>query len=144
MSTITAVGHRPRQLRVAEATGGRAGHGAEGGLVPRVGRRSAAAPSLRLTPRGRLVVLLLALSVALIVGVFLGAGSVATQERGTPAPTRMVVVGDGQTLWGIASEIAAADPHTDVRGVIHEIKGLNALESGMLYAGQRIRVPAAR
>ena len=142
MSTLTAFGPRPRHLRVAEATAGHADGRTVDAPAPQAGRRSTQAPGLRLTRRGRLAVLLLALGVALIVGVFVGAGSVATQERGAAAPTRVVVVGDGQTLWGIASGIAAADPRTDIREVIGEIERLNALESGMLYAGQRIRVPA--
>lgn len=97
--------------------------------------------SVRLTRRGRLVVLLGALLLVLLAGVFLGAGSVASEEAGTPAPTEIVMVGEGDTLWGIASDIA--EDGGDVRSVIVEIERLNALDSEVLTLGQRLRVPAS-
>jgi hypothetical protein len=96
--------------------------------------------TVRLTRRGRLVVLVAALAVAFAIGVFVtAAGSVATQEPGTPEPTRIVQVGSGDTLWGIAADLAADG---DVRAVMEEIKQLNALDSGVVQAGQRLVVPA--
>jgi Tfp pilus assembly protein FimV len=96
--------------------------------------------TVRLTRRGRIVVVVAALLVAFAVGVFVtAAGSVATQRPGTPEPTRIVQVGSGDTLWGIASELADGG---DVRSMMEEIKQLNALESGDLQAGQRLVVPA--
>ena len=63
-------------------------------LAPRVAvRRPVAASAVRLTRRGRVTVLLLGLAIALAVGVFLGAGSVATEHPGTPAPDSR---GDGR------------------------------------------------
>lgn len=93
---------------------------------------------LRLTRRGRLVVFLTALTIVLLAGVFLGAGSVATEEAGTPEPTRIVMVEPGDTLWGIAAE---ASQGGDVRDTMHEIERLNALDSVALDAGQKLRVP---
>jgi cell division protein YceG involved in septum cleavage len=99
-------------------------------------RRSA----VRLTRRGRVVVVVAALLVAFAVGVFVtAAGSVATQQPGTPAPTRIIQVGSGDTLWAIASELADGG---DVRSMMEEIKQLNALGSSDLQAGQRLVVPA--
>ncbi len=96
--------------------------------------------TVRLTRRGRLVVLVAALAVAFAIGVFVtAAGSVATQEPGTPEPTRIVQVGSGDTLWGIAADLAADG---DVRAVMEEIKHLNALDSGVVQTGQRLVVPA--
>ena len=96
--------------------------------------------TVRLTRRGRVVVVVAALLVALAVGVFLtAAGSVATQRPGTPEPTRIVQVGSGDTLWDIAAGLA---DDGDVRAVMEEIKQLNALDSGVLQAGQRLVVPA--
>lgn len=93
---------------------------------------------VRLTRRGRLVVFVLALVVVLSVGILLASGSVATGERGKPEPTRVVMVGTGDTLWGIAAEVAGDG---DIRGMVDRIEELNALESGMLIAGQKLRVP---
>ncbi|WP_426242161.1 LysM peptidoglycan-binding domain-containing protein [Nocardioides sp. LHG3406-4] len=95
---------------------------------------------LRLTRRGRLVVLLAALAVVLMLGVLFGSGSVATDEAGTPEPTRVVMVGQGETLWGIASE-AAGDGST--RDMVARIERLNALETAMVTAGQKLRVPTS-
>jgi hypothetical protein len=111
-------------------------------LAPRaVVRRPVAASAVRLTRRGRMTVLLLGLAIALAVGVFLGAGSVATEHPGTPAPTRVVMVGSGETLWDIAADAAAATGSDDVRAMVTRITRLNALDSGMVMSGQRIRVP---
>ena len=96
--------------------------------------------TVRLTRRGRIVVVVAALLVAFAVGVFVtAAGSVATQRPGTPEPTRIVQVGSGDTLWAIASELADGG---DVRSMMEEIKQLNALDSSDLQAGQRLVVPA--
>ena len=100
---------------------------------------AAAAPGeVRLTRRGRLVVFFGALLVVLLLGVYWGAGSVATEHRGTPEPTQVVMVGEGETLWDIAAD-AATDG--DTGAMVERIQRLNALDSGMLTAGQKIRVP---
>jgi Tfp pilus assembly protein FimV len=97
-------------------------------------------PTVRLTRRGRLVVVVAALLVAFAVGVFVtAAGSVATQRPGTPEPTKIVQVSSGDTLWDIASPLA---DDGDVRAVMEQIKQLNALDSADLQAGQRLVVPA--
>lgn len=96
------------------------------------------ASTVRLTRRGRLVVLLAALGLVLAVGFFLASGSVATRDAGTPEPTRVVMVGAGDTLWDIAADLA---DEGDVRSMMDRIEQLNALESGMLTVGQELRVP---
>jgi hypothetical protein len=93
---------------------------------------------VRLTRRGRLVVLAFALLAVLAVGVLLASGSVATDRPGTPEPTRVITVDAGQTLWDIAAGLAADG---DVRSMVDHIEHLNALDSGMLVAGQRLVVP---
>lgn len=99
--------------------------------------RPAARSSVRLTRRGRIVVVAAALLVVLLAGVFLSAGSVATER---PEATEIVLVGEGETLWDIAAAIA---DDGEVQSMIHHIKDLNDLESGMLVAGQQLRVPAS-
>lgn len=112
--------------------------------VPRAGdrpaRRTTATSSVRLTRRGRLVLFLGTLAVMLAGGVFFGAGAVGTEKAGTPEPSTIVTVGPGDTLWGIAAE---ASEGGDVRDVMTEIERINALETPVLQAGQRIRVPVA-
>ena len=94
---------------------------------------------VRLTRRGRLVVFVVSLLLAFAVGILISAGSVATQEPGLPEPTRVVTVGTGDTLWGISTRLAGDG---DTREMMRRIESLNALESGMLVAGQRLVVPA--
>ncbi len=94
--------------------------------------------TVRLTRRGRLTVFLTSLLIALCAAFVLAGGAVGTGESGQPAPTEIVQVAPGDTLWGIASDIATDG---DVRGVMNQIERLNALESTGLAAGQKLRVP---
>ena len=93
---------------------------------------------MRLTRRGRLVLLLGALLVVLVLGVFWGGGSVATERPGSPEPTRVVTVEPGDTLFGIAAGVTTDG---DVNAMVEQIEDLNRLESSFLYAGQKLRVP---
>ena len=109
-------------------------------VLSRPTRTSRPSSTVRLTRRGRLVVLVAALAIAFAIGVFVtAAGSVATQQPGTPEPTRIVQVGSGDTLWGISSELA---DDGDVRSMMERIERLNALDGPTLQAGQRLVVPA--
>jgi hypothetical protein len=96
------------------------------------------ASSVRLTRRGRLAVLALFLGLAFVVLTVFGDTSAATDEAGRPVETRAVVVAPGDTLWGIASEIAEPG---EVREMIHYIQELNALPSAGLMQGQELAVP---
>lgn len=100
--------------------------------------RRPARSSVRLTRRGRLVVLGLFLGVMLVVLTMVGNYSAATDEAGEPVQTRTVLVAEGDTLWGIASEIA--DPG-ETREMVHYIQELNALPSASLERGQKLAVP---
>lgn len=95
--------------------------------------------AVRLTRRGRLAILVMGLGLILAVGVLLAAGSVATEKPGTPEPTRVIMVGSGDTLWDIAAGLA---DDGEVRAMINEIERLNALETQMVSTGQQLRVPA--
>lgn len=111
-------------------------------IVPNITTLASPRPSsaVRLTRRGRLVVFLTALVVALAAALILASGAVGTGSAGEPVPTEVVMVGTGDTLWGIASD-AAGD--ADVRSMMDEIQQLNALDSAGLAAGQKLRVPVA-
>ncbi|QNN52281.1 LysM peptidoglycan-binding domain-containing protein [Nocardioides mesophilus] len=104
-------------------------------------RRVAAPAAVRLTRRGRLVLTVLFLGLALVALTVLGPTSAATGEAGTPEPTRTVMVQQGDTLWGIASSVAAPG---EVREMVHHIEQLNALSGAGVYVGQEIAVPVGR
>ena len=80
----------------------------------------------------------------LLLGLLLGAfvvfsgQSVATRDAGAPVPTRTVVVGEGDTLWDIAAEVA--EPGA-IRETVHDIEQLNSLSGPVLTVGQEIAVP---
>jgi predicted Zn-dependent protease len=101
-------------------------------------RVAAPRSTVRLTRRGRLVIIAAALLVAFAIGVFVtAAGSVATQE---PEATEIVQVGTGDTLWEIAADLA---DDGEVRAMMERIEKLNALDTTVLQAGQRLVVPAS-
>ena len=87
-----------------------------------------------LRPRGRLVILAVALLVVLLPGAW---RAMATAQVEGPS-TIAVTVAPGDTLWGIASQI---DPGADPRALIAEIRELNALAQSGLLPGQQLQVP---
>jgi hypothetical protein len=131
-------------MTIAPLHADRLDHGAPAPVRLRVVRpdetavKTAVRSQVRLTRRGRLAIFLASLVAVLCVGVALGAGSSATQEPGTPAPTRTVVVGPGDTLWGIAGGLAGDG---EVRAMVDRIERLNALDTALVQSGQRLRVP---
>jgi len=94
---------------------------------------------VRLTRRGRMVVLALALLAVLAMGVALASGSAAGDHPGS-ADVHVVTVEPGQTLWGIARD-AAADAGVTTGDMVQQLEDLNPLDDGAVYAGQELRVP---
>lgn len=101
---------------------------------PRLTRSS----TVRLTQRGRIVVLLAALVAAVVVMISLSGWATATLEPGAPAQVQMIEVQPGDTLYAIAGEIAQPG---EVREMVHRIQQLNSLSGGGLAAGQQLAVP---
>lgn len=105
-----------------------------------VAARSQSRSSVRLTRRGRAVVLFAGLVLVLLAGFFLGSVAVGTDEAGQGPETEIVMVEPGQSLWSIASELTTSG---DVRTTMREIERLNALDTVALSAGQKLRVPVS-
>lgn len=103
-------------------------------------RQRATAGPTRLTRRGRWVVTLLILGALLGLSLTLGSVSVATGDRGAAPVTEKVVVDQGDTLWGIATQVGGPG---ETRTVMYEIEKLNHLESSALVEGQVLLVPAS-
>ena len=101
--------------------------------------RSAPRPGvLRLTRRGRVVLLLLLVGLAFVA--FSTARTATQAGTGPAAPaTRYVTVHPGETLWQIARSVAPAD---DPRDTVDRIRDLNGLDTTVVQAGQRLVVPA--
>lgn len=101
-------------------------------------KEASAQERLRLTTRGRVVLATLAVAAAAVLGSVLG--SVANAAAELPTDVEVVTVGSGDTLWDIASNIAA--PGEDVRDVMAQIVALNNLQAPELAAGQVLTVPS--
>ncbi|HZJ05629.1 MAG TPA: hypothetical protein VFD59_09185 [Nocardioidaceae bacterium] len=99
---------------------------------------SAVPAPVRLTRRGRLVLLAVFVVLVFTALTMSGGWSAATGESGAPVETRTVEIGDGDTLWGIASTVAEPG---EVREMIHRIEELNALRGVAVVEGQEIVVP---
>jgi LysM repeat protein len=94
-------------------------------------------PPLRLTRRGRAVVLTFLLALASLASVVLfTTASRADNPPVGPAPT--VVVQPRDTLWSIATRVSSGhDPHA----VIAEIRELNGLDGYVVQPGDTLILP---
>lgn len=92
---------------------------------------------LRLTRRGRVVLVLLAM-LLLAPMVTWGATAVASSP-GEPTEVRVHAVQPGETLWGFAQEIAR--PGEDVRHAVGRLQELNEMSTGTLRVGELLLLP---
>ena len=100
------------------------------------------APRLRLTRRGRAVVLGFFLVVNTACGVLLaGASRAADPAPAAPAAGPAAVVGPHDTLWSIASR---HDPHRSPAAVVADIRRLNDLSGSVVHPGETLLLPRAR
>jgi LysM repeat protein len=101
-------------------------------------------PRLRLTRRGRIVLIglplvLLAALLLSLAGLLNSPAKAADNANGlTVTPTVSVTVQPGESLWAIAGKV---DPDRDPRDVIADIVQLNDLQAGKVMPGQQLFVP---
>lgn len=109
-------------------------------IVPdRIARdQDAPASGLRLTRRGRVVVTVLAVCLALAAGSVAQRATAGTPGVAVEVTSHTVVA--GETLWRIASAIT--EPGEDVRAAVDQLMDLNGLESTGLQVGQQLLIPA--
>lgn len=101
--------------------------------------RPASSGGLRLTRRGRVVLVVLALAIITALMIVFGSGTAATSDAGVITGTTNVTVQPGETLWSIAGE---ANPDGDIRDTMHDIVKLNSLVDGeTLQMGTKLAVP---
>jgi len=94
-------------------------------------------PPLRLTRRGRAVVLSLLVLVASVASaVLFTTASRAESQAATPAPT--VTVETGDTLWDIAVRVM---PGQDGQSAVAELRRINRLDGYGLSPGQILILP---
>ena len=132
--------------RVRRADGAVATVRARGARTCRTGPAGLAAPvdelgvpaPMRLTRRGRRVVAGVSVAIGLSVAAVTAVVVTAAGQPFDLAGSSTVVVQPGDTLWGIAREVA---PQDDPRAVVDAIEDLNGLHDGELMAGQVLRLP---
>lgn len=94
--------------------------------------------TLRLTRRGRVVVVSV-LATLLFVAFLAGrSGADASTSTARPAPYTQTTVQPGETLWAVAKRVA---PKHDPRALVDEIRELNHLSSASLQVGQQLLLP---
>lgn len=96
--------------------------------------------ALRLTRRGRLVILAMLLVIGAAVSLAV-TSSGAASSTAQVVPVQYVTVAPGDTLWTIAGAVA---PNADRRDTVAQIIERNALSGSSVHVGQRIAVPVAR
>lgn len=92
---------------------------------------------LRLTRRGRVVLVLLAMILVAPMATW-GATAVASSP-GEPTEVRVHAVQPGETLWGFAEEVA--QPGEDVRHAVARLQDLNEMSSGTVRVGELLLLP---
>ena len=103
---------------------------------------SARPVSVRLTRRGR-ALLVLVLAGLLLTAFSMGrTGSQAAQEAGGGAAQQLeqTTVQPGDSLWSVAERVA---PDNDTREVVAQIRRLNDLTGSDLLVGQMLLLPTA-
>ena len=101
--------------------------------------------NLRLTRRGRTVVLLTLVTLMALAFSLGRVGSEASpagaaHDSSTRHAMSQTVVQPGESLWAVAKRVA---PGHDPRAVIDQLADLNHLESSSLRAGQLLIIPAS-
>ena len=107
-----------------------------------VSRARQSAPRLRLTTRGRVVLMTLAATPLVIAALMfsLNSGEAAATLESNENAFVYVDVNAGQSLWSIAEQHA---PGEDPREVVAQLIELNQLPSADIYAGQELAIPAS-
>ena len=152
MSTIIVTGAPYRRRGRATAATGRAVRAAgraaapTGRAVAPVGRAVAPAgrAPVRLTRRGRAVVAVLLLLLAVtVLGLLRAPATATTGGRGASASpvAERVTVRPGETLWQIAERAA---PGVDPRDTVARIREMNGLRTSAVAAGRVLWVPPGR
>ena len=96
--------------------------------------------TVRLTPRGRLLLALVVLVVAVAAAVLLTGGGTAAAGADPAGGTHaaVVTVRPGETIWAIAERVA---PGSDPRDTVQAILDLNGLQTSQVRVGTALRLP---
>lgn len=94
--------------------------------------------TVRLTRRGRIVLILFVMTLLVLAGFTLGHGSSQAADKHHKATQHTLIVQPGESLWAVANRIA---PQADPRAVVADIESLNHLSGPNVEPGQQLVVP---
>ena len=94
---------------------------------------------LRMTKRGRAVLLTLVATPVVVAALAFGINAGGATATSSATPLAKVTVVGGESLWGLAKQIA---PGADPRDVIADIISVNRLDSADIYPGEQLAIPA--
>lgn len=94
---------------------------------------------LRMTRRGRAVLLTLVATPLVAIALFFGINAGVATATSSSTPLSTVTVVQGETLWQLAHQLA---PTADPRDVIADVMSVNRLTSTDVQPGQKLSIPA--
>ena len=94
---------------------------------------------LRMTQRGRAVLLTLVATPVVLAALAFGISAGGATATSSSTPLAQVTVVGGETLWGVAKQVA---PNADPRDVVADIISVNRLNSADIYPGEQLSIPA--
>jgi LysM repeat protein len=94
---------------------------------------------LRMTKRGRAVLLSLVATPVVIAALAFGIGAGGATATNSSTPLAKVTVVGGETLWSVAKQIA---PNADPRDVVSDIMSVNRLGTADIHPGEQLSIPA--
>ena len=92
-----------------------------------------------MTARGRGVLLTLLATPLVIAALALGINAGAATGTTSSTPLQKVTVVSGETLWGLAQQIA---PKSDPRDVIANIMSVNQMQTAEIQPGEQLSIPS--
>jgi hypothetical protein len=107
--------------------------------VPMPAEVAAPGARLRLTLRGRVVLIVLAALLFSGVGVLAKAATSSASGPAVGHSQAMITVQPGDTLWSIATHVA---PNADPRGTVQRIVDLNGMSSTAIASGEQLKLPS--
>ena len=94
---------------------------------------------LRMTKRGRTVLLTLVAAPLVAAALAFGINAGGATATSSSTPLAKITVVNGETLWGVAKQIA---PNSDPRDVVSDLMSVNRLDSADIYPGEQLSIPA--
>ncbi|MCU1597451.1 MAG: hypothetical protein JWQ47_1190 [Glaciihabitans sp.] len=102
-------------------------------------RRAAARSRLRMTKRGRAVLLMIVAAPVVVLALFFGINAGGATATTSSTPLQTITMPAGESLWQVATEIA---PKADPRDFIADVVSVNQLSSTNVQPGQTLEIPA--